>query len=147
MAIITVTDLILNFAEACRALVPSLNRAEVLWGDGQQGNNWDRVAEALFRTLVSEPCAFHAVGEEGAAKLQILPYGFSPSSECNAWFTVEDGRPDRMVDLASVGHPFDHVRCGDPLRLVPLTSARFAFVHDNGGGLQMRVDAVDLEAE
>ena len=146
MASITVTDLILNFVEACRALVPSLNRAEVPWKDGQQGDGWDRVAEALFKTLVSEPCAFHACGEAGAARLRMLPYGFLPSAECNAWFTVEDGHSNRIVDLVSVEHPFDRVRCGDPHRLVPLIGAQFAFVYDKGGGLQHRVDAVDLEA-
>jgi hypothetical protein len=145
MAIVTITELVLNFAEACRFLVPSLNRAEVSWRDGAQGPNWDRIAEPLFETLVTEPCAFQAVGEGRLMELRSAVYGFAPAGDCNAWIIVEGS--GRMIDLASVEVPFDHVRCEELNELVPLEVSRFAFVYDDGNGIQHRIEAVDLAAE
>jgi len=146
MATVTVTDLMLNFAAACRALVPSLDRAGVPWHAEEQYDNWDRVAEALFESLVTEPCAFQAVGEPGSAKLRTGRYGFAPEANCNAWVAVEDDRSTRVIDLSSVRAPFAHVRCEEPTGLVPLEGRRFVFVYDAGEGAQ-RLQSVDLAAE
>jgi hypothetical protein len=62
MRLVTVAELVLNFAEACRALVPYLGRAVVPRRDQQQYDNWDRIAQALFESLVTDPCAFQAGG-------------------------------------------------------------------------------------
>lgn len=146
MAVVTVTDLVLNFAEACSALVPALDRAEVPWRDESQYDNWDRIAEPLFESLVTEPCAFHAVGEGGLGKLRLARYGFSIAGDCNAWIAVEGDGSARMIDLSSVALPFDHVRC-EPNRLMPLKDVRFAFVYNGWDGIPRRLKTVDLAAK
>jgi hypothetical protein len=111
MAVVTVTDLVLNFAAACRALVPSLELAEVPWQDGRQYDNFHRVAEPLFLTLVTEPCAFQAGGETGAGKLQLARYAYGDAEGDTGWIVVSG--VGRLISLASVEAPFDYVRCGE----------------------------------
>ena len=146
MTQVTVTDLMLNFAEACRALVPALDRANVPWRDGEQYDNWDRIAVDLFETLVTEPCAFQAVGEAGLITLRIARYGFASEVDCNAWVAAQGDREARVIALSSLTTPFDHVRFEEPIGLVPLEGRRFVFVYDTGDGAQ-RLDIVDLAAE
>jgi len=146
MAVVSVTDLVLNFADACRLLAPALDRAHVPWRDGSQWDNWYRIAEPLFKTLVTEPCAFQAVGEAKLGRLRVARYGFA-SADSNAWIAVEGNPPAKMVDLSSNASPFDHVRCGEPPRLVPLQDARFVFVYTGSHGNLVQLETVDLEAE
>ena len=147
MGTVTVTDLVLNFAEACRALVPSLDRAGVPWRDGGQYDNWDRIAEPLFESLVTEPCAFAAVGEAGLGRLRVARYGFAPAADENAWIAVDGVHPARMVGLSSTAGPFDHVQCAGTSNLVPLTDARFIFVYEANDGSPQRLAVVNLAAE
>ena len=146
MTTTTVTDLVLNFAEACRALGPMLDRAGVPWRDGEQYDNWDRVVDALFESLVTEPCAFQAVGEAGLAKLRIASYGLAPNTSCNAWVAVQGDRPARVISLSSITSPFDHIQCEEPTGLVRIEEMRFVFVYDVGDGEQ-RLESVELAAE
>jgi hypothetical protein len=145
MAIVTVTDLMLNFAHACRGLVPSLDRAVVPWRDGEQYDNWDRVADALFETLVTEPCAFQAVGEGGLAKLRTARYGFGSNPACNAWVAMQRNGGARVIALSSVTTPFDHVKCEEPTGIVSLEAGRFMFIYDVGDGPQA-LESVNLLA-
>lgn len=147
MGTVSVTDLVLNFAEACRALVPSLDRAGVPWRDGGQYDNWDRIAEPLFESLVTEPCAFAAVGEAGLGQFRVARYGFAPAADENAWIAVDGAHPARMVGLSSIAGPFDHVRCAEAGGLVPLDAARFIFVYEASDGSQQRLEVVNLTAE
>jgi hypothetical protein len=147
MAIVTVTDLVLNFAAACRALVPSLDRAGVPWRDEEQNDDWGRVAEPLFESLVLEPCAFQAVGEAGQSRLLMARYGFQPDPACNAWIEVAGDAGGRMIGLSSVSAPFDHVCCEGPAGAVPLGRASFVFVYAAAYGTRGRLKEVDLEAK
>ena len=146
MATATVTDLMPNFADACRALVPSLDRAVVPWRDGEQYDNWDRVADALFESLVTEPCAFQALGEAGLAKLRTARHGFEPDPKCNAWVAIQGNGAARVIALSSVTTPFDHVQCEEPTGLVSLEAGRFMFVYDVGDGPQT-LESVNLLAD
>lgn len=139
----TVTELVMNFADACRALVLSMDRAAVPWRDGEQYDNWDRVADALFETLVTEPCAFQAVGEAGFPKLHIARHGFASDPSYNAWVAMEGDSAARVIALSSVSKPFDHVQCEEPTGIVSLEGARFMFVYDVGDG-QQTLESVSL---
>jgi hypothetical protein len=147
MATITVTELVWNFAAACRALVPSLDRAAVAWRDSEQYDNWDRIAEPLFESLVIEPCAFHAVGEVGLEKMRTARYGFAPAEDSNAWVALGVAHPAWLINLSSIAKPFDHVRCSEPAGLVPLDTARFVFVYEADDGSQRQLEQVNLAAE
>lgn len=140
MTTVTVTDLILNFADACRRLVPVLDYAGVPWGDGDQYDNWDRIAEALFTSLVTEPCTFQALGK---TEPRVVRYGFTPDADCTAWIAVEGECVAQFINLSSLATPFDHVQCAEPVGLVPLEGKRFAFVYVTGDGPQ-RLERVDL---
>lgn len=144
MATVTVTDLILNFAEACRALVPAFDRAGVPWRDGQQYDNWDRVVEPLFKSLVTEPCEFQAVGEPGRTKLRTARYGFT--REANAWVALHGDHRARFIALSSSTAPFTHVIFEDPVGVFLLERSRFVFVY-NDGGSEKWLENVDLEAD
>jgi len=150
MQIASVTALVLNFADACRALVPMLDGAAVPWADGEKHDNWDRIAEPLFETLVTEPCAFAAVGEGNRHRLQVARYDFMPSpADCNAYVALEGDEPKRMVGLASLKRPFDMaaIMGADGLEKLPLTECRFVFVFPEVDGKQQRLSEVDLDAE
>jgi hypothetical protein len=144
--LVTVTELVRNFASACRAIIPNLERVRVPWRDAEQYDNWDRVAEPLFSTLVVEPCMFQAIRERDLGGLRPARYGFPLALNCNAWIEVQDVSPFPMLDLASVEEPFDHVRCGQIDRLVPLAIARCSFVYLLRGN-RCRLEAVDLHAD
>jgi hypothetical protein len=147
----TVTDLVQNFAEACRALVPALDRAEVAWRDKSQYDNWDRIAVPLFETLVLEPCVFAAVGETGLSRLQVARYGFVDAEpEWNAYIALEGATPKRVVGLSSNVAPFDSVvfsECSTGrVATLALTDARFVFVFAALDGTQQRLTIVPFES-
>jgi hypothetical protein len=147
----TVTDLVQNFAEACRTLVPSLDRAEVPWRDEAQYDNWDRIAVPLFETLVTEACAFAAVGETGLSRLHVAQYGFvNAKPEWNAYIALDGPTPKRFVGLSSKATPFDTVVFSEggseKMATLALSNARFVFVFAALDGTQQRLTKVLLES-
>ena len=74
MSPITISSLVNNLAVACRALIPALDCAAVPWREGTRYDNWERIEEVLFKSLVAEPCEHEAsvIGEYA----RFAPYGF-----------------------------------------------------------------------
>lgn len=149
MQIVSVTALVQNFADACRALVPMLDGAAVPWGDSDQYDNWDRIAEPLFETLVTEPCAYAAVGEANLHRLRIGRYGFRPiPGDCNAFIALDGGKPRRMVRLSTSDRPFDIVEVvGAEDERLRLAHCNFVFVFEEPQGTQRHLAEVDLDAQ
>jgi hypothetical protein len=143
----TVTNLVRNFGEACRALVPSLDRARVSWSDANQYDNWDRIAEALFESLVIEPCRFQA-NEIGLDKLQFDKYGFIASSNANAFISVviSGATECKLISLVSRDRPFSHVRAAgvSDEMIAPIMQCDFALVMIDPAGKQYRLSELDL---
>jgi hypothetical protein len=143
----TVTNLVLNFGDACRALVPCLDRALIAWCNSNQYDNWDRIAEALFESLVAEPCRFQA-SEIGLGALQLSKYGFDSCSSANAFISVVTPHSTdcKLISLVSQGQPFSHVRAiGTSGEIVaPITQCDFAFVVTDPTGKQCRFTELDL---
>jgi hypothetical protein len=129
---ITISALVSNFAGACRSLVPALDIARVPWREGQQYDNWDRLEEVLFESLVSEPCVHEALA--AGETVRFGRYGFDArDEESNAQLVVHiDGESDgwRYVQLATVQQPFDAVRCvsNEKTRVFRIAYAQFRFV-------------------
>jgi hypothetical protein len=144
---ITVTNLVFNFRDACRALVPSLDRARVAWSDANQYDNWDRIAEALFESFVAEPCMFQA-NEIGLGALQLTKYGFSIAPNANAFICVvaPQGGECRFINLASYDEPFDHVRALGTFGeiIAPIAQCEFSFVMTGPTGKQLRATEINL---
>ncbi len=142
----SVTQLIVNFASACRSLIPSLDLAGVPWRDEEQYDNWDRIAEPLFHSLVAEPCAFAAVGEGKMSELVMAGYGFRHSAECNAWIAPADNLSQRFFSLTSGEIPFDQATFEGPLEAMPLDGTEMVFVFQAGDELRT-LQMIDLAAE
>jgi hypothetical protein len=139
----------LNFADASRALVPMLDGAAVPWDDESQYDNWARIAEALYETLVTEPCACAAFGEGNLSKLNVARYGFSPApGNCNACAGVEGANPKRLGGLSTAKRPFDQVRVAgaEAGETMLLRDCRFVFVFSGPYGTQQRLTDIDLHA-
>jgi hypothetical protein len=143
----TVTDLVLNFGDACRALLPSLDRARVPWADANQYDNWDRIAEALFESLVAEPCMSQA-NDIGLGALQLTKYGFDIAPSANAFIRVVAPLADdyRFIDLVSHDEPFGHVRALGKFGeiIAPLAQCEFSFVVTDPTGKQHRLTEISL---
>lgn len=149
MTSISVTELVQNFAVACRSLVPALDRADVPWQDATQYDNWDRIAEPLFESLVIEPCAYAAVGEMKLHTLIVPRYGFEPyGPKYNAWVTLEGTSNMRMAGLSSEQRPFDHVDLvGQDHRIsIALDSASLAFTFNAPDLSEQKLTIFDLAA-
>jgi hypothetical protein len=144
----TVTNLVLNFGDACRALVPSLDRARVPWSDANQYDNWDRIAEALFESLVGEPCKFQAA-EIGLDGLHLRRYDFDTDPAANAFISVvtPNCTDCRLISLVSQDQPFSHVRAvgksGETV--APIEQCDFAFVMIDHTGKTHQFTEIDLE--
>lgn len=149
MSITSVTDLVLNFAAACRALVPALDYAKVPFRDGEPYDNWDRIAEPLFESLVSEPSRFAAAGEGGHGALTVPKYGvLCPPTNSNAWIALAGSPRKRFVALSTIDTPFDQciVVEANALQSISLSSARFVFVFTLPGCEQNELSSMDLDA-
>lgn len=145
----TVTDLVLNFADACRSLVPALDRSDVAWQDATQWDNWDRIAQPLFESLVTEPCMYAAVGEMKLHTLTVPRYGFEPyGPKYNAWITLEGSSNMRMGGLSTENLPFDRVDLIDRDHRVSiaLEGVSFAFTYTDADLTEQQLTIVDLAA-
>lgn len=93
------------FADALRALVPVAERARMPWREGAAYDDWDRVAAALFKSLVADSLA-HAVECEGWPPL--ASYG-APLSlyDTNTPHLADVTEDAPLVSLVSVARPFD----------------------------------------
>lgn len=145
----TVTDLVRNFAEGCRRLAPVMDAALIPWSDDEQYDNWERVAEALFISLVSEPCEYAAVGEDQLQSIRIEPYGWDvPPKDCNAYLAALRGEegPWRVIRLASVHGAFDHVLVTGSGRAesISLSEVSFEFLYSLPAGDLRAIREVDL---
>jgi hypothetical protein len=145
---VSVTDLVRNFAAACRAMVPHLDRARVPWTDGQQYDDWDRVAEPPFFSLVLGPCRFQAEASLPGISLVLPRYGFPPSGE-NAFLCLaaREAGECRFVQLRSLDGPFDY--CEGQIEgervLRPLETADLSLVVVDPNGVRHKIETVELD--
>jgi hypothetical protein len=149
MQSVTVTALVLNFADACRALVPMLDGASVPWGESGEYAEWDRIAAAMFESLVTEPCALAAVGNRDVGRIGVARYGAKRPvpGDGIGYVAVDDDPPRRILGLATANRPFDMVRVisGETEEQMRLIDCRFAFVFQDPDGNQQRLREVELE--
>ena len=106
--LIPITELVTIFGEALRALTPHVANAGIPWEDGQNYDDWDDVATALYKGIVANAIA-SAV--EGDGYFDLAPYGFNlPTYEKQSiLFAREFGPRTPFLRLKSSVHalPFD----------------------------------------
>ena len=138
--------------------MPALDYALVPYKDCEQYDNWDRISEPLFETLVTEPCVFAAVGEIGLRTLTVRRYGYlGDNGSWNAYIALDDVVPRHFVGLSSGTSPFDSfsilnydgrsILNGYVAETMPLIDASFVFIFSAPDETQQRLSNVDLEAK
>ncbi len=143
----TITELVVNFRNACRAILPMLDRASVPWVDPGQYDGWDRVAEALFESLVLEPCHFQAAHEGFGNPLKVPRYGFYPT-DGRAFINLiaSNGLDCPFIRLASGLDPFDDcvgkTEAGETV--FPIDEVEFSFVVSDENGQRREIKLIDL---
>lgn len=144
-SMVSVTQLVLNFAQACRSLIPAMEFALVPWQRPDAYDNWDRVAKPLFETLVVEPCLYQAAPDERLVGTRFSRYGFS-RDVAPAYLLID--RRFRFVELSTTNNPFDTVHFEGLVTFeggyVPLDRATFSFVVEVGDRIE--IQTVELTA-
>jgi hypothetical protein len=145
---VTVGELISNFAAACRVIAPNLRAAQVSWSDSEQYDGWDRIGEALLYSLVLEPCEYQA-SSQGFEHIKTARYGFDPfDTTINAFIKVTvDGHKARFLALSDDGEGiFDSVRImedGVEFKF-PISRCLFQYCILKNGKIIAQIQNVDL---
>lgn len=138
--VVSVGDLVHNFAKALVALTPYADRAFVAWGS-EPYDNWERIAEALFESLVTEPLVYGAHEGYGISGLSFPAHDYEfKDQQHTAYIQVSN------AELESVGK-LKSIDISDPTiikvsvtetpgvaHLFPLDSCIFAFAFHRGQG-------------
>lgn len=102
------TGLVNKFADILRFLVPYFDEVGITWRDNEQYDNYDRIADILFREIVLHPLSYQKFGEERSYQYDMPPYGAPWGILC-----VVDSKTSQdlgpFVRLTSVRSPFDAV--------------------------------------
>jgi hypothetical protein len=133
--------LVLNFRDALVALTYYMDRAKIGWRDEAAYDDWDEIAQSLYKNMILRSVQFSLESEEGL----ITPdYGTAlPSYEDMSFVEVVAKKSQSDGYLVFIGfstlvHPFDQVRCqpvsgfdlrvtGDPF-CMQLKEAQFEFI-------------------
>lgn len=102
------TKLVAGFAEALRQLVPHFERAGINWKSGEQYDNYDRIAEILFRELVLNPLTYEIFGEEKSYQYDMPPYE-APWGGLRVIDGATSADLGQFVRIASMDAPMDAV--------------------------------------
>ncbi|TCC31225.1 hypothetical protein [Kribbella sindirgiensis] len=150
----SVHDLVLTFRDGLRAFVPIADRLVMPWHDAYQHPDWERVAWAMFDSIVRSPIEIETGRIDGEHPL--VKYDIDVDSYVGAsWIAVH--LPDRdgalpMIRLTSNDLPFDSVQAAvvDPVSLertdsveVPLEGVRFVYIRRAEGVPDVEVRAIE----
>ncbi len=155
---ITVHDLMLNFREALSALTPFMDRIRIGWRDAEAYDDWDEIAQALYKNMVLQSVLFST---EPANDFSTPQYGMAyPAYDDKSFIEVESHTLQFSGQLVFVGFStlerfFDQVRCqpvsgpafralGEPVCL-PLEGVHFRFVVNKGNGELEHLSTIIVE--
>lgn len=138
--VVSVGDLVHNFAKALVALTPYADRAFVDWGP-EPGDPWERVAEALFESLVTEPLVYGVYDLWQVSDLSLAAHDYDFNDQAhNSYIQVASAELEAFGKLKSIN-------ISDPTtikvavtealgteRLLLLEACTFAFAYRRGQG-------------
>jgi hypothetical protein len=130
----TLDELMAIFRDGLIALVPIAERARIAWHDAEAYDDWDRIAEAVFQSVVVD-----AIENSNAGPLQrpLAKYGFvgQPHAAMSviqvAHASMGVSSDLAFIDFGSNDTPFDTVRAermldgSSDLITLPFGEARF----------------------
>lgn len=110
----SVNELLRVFRTALRSLLPAMEAARIPWKDGETYDDWDEIAQVLYRNVVARSLQEACGGEVSLDEL--LPrYNMRLKTYANRGVVLVSGaRLNRVavfVGLSSVDDPFDIVDC------------------------------------
>lgn len=154
----TVTQLLGVFRRALCSLIPSVTDARIPWRDDEAYDDWDEIAEVLYRNIVVRTLQ-HA--EECGEGVELPP--FDTVIQCYADVDVievfnkshnSDG-PLVFVGLSTRDQPFDTVKAvvvskdldvrDSTLHYVPLSSCTFGLLRRGTKGERKEVFEIGVE--
>lgn len=105
---VTISELIHIFRQALIDLIPTFDRARIEWRGDQTYDDFERVAEALYDSIVRDAIE-SAQGFQTA--IPLARYGLRESKD-RSWILVNDPSLRlSLYQLASSGSPFDTIEC------------------------------------
>lgn len=120
------TERVNEFADVLRTLVPYFDAAGITWKDEEQYDNFDRIADVLFRELVLHPLTYKSLGEEKSYQYDMPPY---EATWGGLWVVDASSGSDLgpLVRVASRNTPMDVVQYlhGSAERSRPIADVRF----------------------
>jgi len=150
----SVEFLIGKFREALIGLIPTLEDVRIWWREGQSWDEWDRIAEALYESIVLD--AIRETGRLPAFSLEFPRYDVTPSdySKLSLIAVESSATPKGSIfhRLATSDSPFDSVVCTtvewskeQKFLTVPFKGCRFSVLLRQGRDLSEPV--YDLAVE
>lgn len=107
---VEVGHLVRTFADALANLVPSLDRARIVWTPlGDRYDDFDRIAESLYTSIVISP-ALHDPRLSSLGVDEFRPFGFAASDRWRAEIEVAHAdlpTSGALLDLDTDRSPFD----------------------------------------
>ena len=155
----TVTELMFVFRDSLRALVPCAERLKMPWRDAEAYDDWDNIAEALYRNMVINSIEYWA-WTTADATLVVPNYDLRyPTYADKSFIEVAQPVPDPgfyhiFLAFRTVEDPFDTVSyqvSGEDLAIAavlcesPAESAEFRFVWRKESGERQRVSSLTVE--
>jgi hypothetical protein len=150
----SVHNLVLNFRDALVALTPYMDRANIGWRDEEAYDDWDEVAQSLYKNMVIRSVLF-SIEDDG---LTMAEYDMVYTSyEDKSFIEVVGNTPQENEYLSFVGfstleHPFDQVRyqlvSGPDLRAagspacMQVKGVSFRFIVNKGGRKRERLSDI-----
>ncbi len=154
----SVHHLMLNFRDALVALIPYMERGRIPWRDEEAYDDWDEIAQSLYKNMVLRSILFSTEHQDDLATPE---YGtVYPSYDGKSFIEVVETTPQLdgykvFVGFSTQEHPFDQVRyqpvSGSDLRAtgapvcIPLGETKFTFVANTESGVQERFSTILVE--
>lgn len=154
----SVHNLVMTFRDALAALTPFMDRAKIGWRDEEAYDDWDEIAESLYKNIVLRSILFSSACQDCLATpkygMAYPAYGDksfievirrnSPETECQVF-----------IGFSSFDNPFDQVRYQALSRpechaigeiiCMPLGEAQFIFSVKKKGGIRETVSNFVVE--
>lgn len=110
------TKVMERFQRSLIKLVPLADEAEICWRDGESYDEWDRIAQALFRSFVVDE-----VSRELSCECVFADYDMRYSSYSSLTHIMVDSKdlraPCIFIAYSTQDDPFDSMRVVDPIAI------------------------------
>lgn len=152
----SVTELVDTFRDALIALIPSMERCHIPWRDHEAYDDWDTIADTLFRTYVLNAISWGL--PDPHKSINVLPWNSRKSSYRGLdWIEVLPisvcGEPLALIGFSTKDTPYDTV-VAQPLDdhglrreeviLLPFDGAQFRFRWHHGDDAWTTVERLNV---